>query len=93
MQCTLNFWRNNITVYAAHTNLDTANCGMNDWLADQLHLINTVPLVPAGNDPISGEPVGMGRVGELAEQLTPQKFANIVWMFWYPRITVNCQPA
>ncbi|MRG68365.1 Nif3-like dinuclear metal center hexameric protein [Limosilactobacillus reuteri] len=67
---------NNITVYAAHTNLDTANGGMNDWLADQLHLTNTVPLVPAGNDPISGEPVGMGRVGELAEPLTLQKFAK-----------------
>ena len=35
-----------------------------------------MPLVPAGNDPISGEPVGMGRVGELNEPLTPQKFAN-----------------
>ena len=67
---------NNITVYAAHTNLDTANGGMNDWLADQLHLTNTVPLVPAENDPTSGELVGMGRVGELAEPLTPQKFAK-----------------
>lgn len=32
-----------ITVYAAHTNLDTVNGGMNDWLADQLGLNNTTP--------------------------------------------------
>lgn len=30
--------KNDITVYAAHTNLDNANGGMNDWLADQLGL-------------------------------------------------------
>lgn len=67
---------NNITVYAAHTNLDTANGGMNDWLAAQLRLTNTVPLVPAGNDPLSGQPVGMGRIGELETAMAPQAFAD-----------------
>ena len=67
---------NNITVYAAHTNLDTANGGMNDWLAAQLHLEKLSPLVPAGNDPVSGDEVGMGRVGELTNEMTPREFAR-----------------
>lgn len=65
-----------ITVYAAHTNLDTANGGMNDWLADLLQLQDRQPLVPAGIDPVSGEAVGMGRVGELLEPKTPAEFAQ-----------------
>ena len=65
-----------ITVYAAHTNLDTANGGMNDWLADQLGLNNTTPLVEAGYDPITGQPVGMGRIGDLKESLSVSDFAK-----------------
>ncbi|EIT85198.1 hypothetical protein A374_10660 [Fictibacillus macauensis ZFHKF-1] len=33
--------RHNITVYAAHTNLDIAKGGVNDWLAEALHLEQT----------------------------------------------------
>ena len=65
-----------ITVYAAHTNLDTANGGMNDWLAAKLGLRDCQPLVPAGNDPITGEPVGMGRVGNIAGEMTLRQFAD-----------------
>lgn len=67
---------NRITVYAAHTNLDTANGGMNDWLADELQLTNRQPLVPAGQDPITGKPVGMGRVGQLPKALTVDEFID-----------------
>lgn len=35
-----------ITVYAAHTNLDSADGGMNDWLAQQLGLLHIGGLVP-----------------------------------------------
>lgn len=65
-----------ITVYAAHTNLDTANGGMNDWLATQLGLTNCEPLLAAGNDPVSGAPVGMGRIGTFNGALTPRQFAE-----------------
>ena len=65
-----------ITVYAAHTNLDTANGGMNDWLAAKLGLTNCQPLVPAGTDPITGAPVGMGRIGNFNGQMTPREFAD-----------------
>lgn len=67
---------NGITVYAAHTNLDTANGGMNDWLAAKLGLTNCQPLVPAGTDPISGEPVGMGRIGNFNGSMSPREFAD-----------------
>lgn len=67
---------NQITVYAAHTNLDTANGGMNDWLAAKLGLTNCQPLVPAGNDPVTGQPVGMGRVGTFNGDMTAQEFAQ-----------------
>lgn len=66
----------NITVYAAHTNLDTANGGMNDWLAAKLGLTECSSLVPAGKDPVSGEPVGMGRIGNFNGSMTPVEFAN-----------------
>ncbi|WP_242361106.1 Nif3-like dinuclear metal center hexameric protein [Limosilactobacillus antri] len=65
-----------ITVYAAHTNLDTANGGMNDWLAAKLGLTNCQPLLSAGTDPISGEAVGMGRIGSFNGQMPPREFAN-----------------
>lgn len=36
---------NHISVYAAHTNLDSAQGGMNDWLADELGLQESEPLL------------------------------------------------
>lgn len=38
--------KNNITIYAAHTNFDLANQGMNDILAQQLNLKNTKAFLP-----------------------------------------------
>lgn len=38
--------KNDITVYAAHTNLDVAQGGVNDMIADQLGLIETKVLAP-----------------------------------------------
>ncbi|KRL99462.1 Nif3-like dinuclear metal center hexameric protein [Liquorilactobacillus satsumensis] len=44
--------KHNITVYAAHTNLDNANGGMNDWLAEALGLLETKPLLPVRELPL-----------------------------------------
>lgn len=68
--------KHDITVYSAHTNLDTANGGMNDWLAQQLQLKDLSPLVDAGTDPHTGEPVGMGRIGNLTLPLPANAFAQ-----------------
>lgn len=42
--------KNDIAVYAAHTNLDIANGGVNDLLAEALGLTNTEVLVPSYAD-------------------------------------------
>lgn len=44
--------KHDITVYAAHTNLDSADNGLNDWLAEQLGLSNLVGLVPGYQEPV-----------------------------------------
>lgn len=39
--------KHDITVYAAHTNLDNANGGMNDWLAEALQLHDVEIMAPS----------------------------------------------
>lgn len=68
--------KNNITVYGAHTNLDNANGGMNDWLAEKLGLTDTEPLLPQKQYPNSDETYGMGRVGMLQEEMSAFEFAK-----------------
>jgi dinuclear metal center YbgI/SA1388 family protein len=42
--------KHDIAVYAAHTNLDIANGGVNDWLAEALGLENVEVLIPTYED-------------------------------------------
>jgi dinuclear metal center YbgI/SA1388 family protein len=42
--------KHDIAIYAAHTNLDIANGGVNDWLAEALELENVEVLVPTYED-------------------------------------------
>lgn len=65
-----------ITVYSAHTNLDSAPGGMNDWLAAQLGLQNLTGLVPSKLSSPTGEPVALGRVGDLPVTLSPAEFVS-----------------
>lgn len=64
-----------LTVYAAHTNLDSAPGGMNDWLAAALSLQNVQGLVPSNGVGATPE-VTMGRVGDLAQATTVRAFAE-----------------
>lgn len=66
----------NIVVYGAHTNLDNVNGGMNDWLAQQLQLSQTEPLLAGGIDPNTNEHYGMGRIGYLSQSMTATQFAE-----------------
>lgn len=59
-----------ILVYAAHTNLDRATGGMNDWLAAAMHLSAVKPFIAGGDE------ANMGRIGTLAEQTTIAQFAQ-----------------
>lgn len=66
----------NLAIVAAHTNLDSAQNGVNTILADKIGLLGTEALIPAaamfGS---TDEPVGLGRVGHLAETMTLEALA------------------
>lgn len=68
--------KHNVVVYGAHTNLDNVNGGMNDWLAEQLQLTNLTPLLAGGTDPNTNDHYGMGRVGELDQEMDAREFAD-----------------
>ncbi|MFD1485655.1 Nif3-like dinuclear metal center hexameric protein [Lacticaseibacillus baoqingensis] len=61
--------RHGILVYAAHTNLDRAAGGMNDWLAQAMQLTAVRPFIDDGPE------AGMGRIGELPQALRLADFA------------------
>ena len=63
--------RNDIAVYSAHTNLDSAAGGVNDVLAHRLELQNIEGL--AGEDDTLE---GIGRIGILKEDMEPEAFAE-----------------
>ncbi|MFW6770585.1 Nif3-like dinuclear metal center hexameric protein [Weissella cibaria] len=65
--------KHDIVVYAAHTNLDAAAGGMNDWLASALQLEQVKPLIPNPD----GQ-TGLGRIGELATPQTVADYATFV---------------
>lgn len=58
---------NNISVISSHTNLDLVEGGVNYALADALKLVNQRPLENTE---------GLGRVGELEQEMTPLEFAQ-----------------
>lgn len=66
--------RHDITVYSAHTNLDMANGGMNDWLARDLKLTNVEHLDDSGQDPFTNKAVSLGRVGDLPSAMSISEF-------------------
>lgn len=71
--------KNGIGCFAAHTNLDKAEGGVNDCLAGKIGLTKLTPLVPElspnGRDVPSH---GIGRVGFLAEKMSAAAFAEHV---------------
>lgn len=59
---------NKINLYAAHTNCDVAQTGINAYLAKLFELENAVPL----------EESGLGRIGDLKEEAGFSDFARLV---------------
>ena len=66
--------KNDISVYAAHTNLDNLPWGVNGILAERLGLTNTRILKPFACDPN----LGAGLVGELPEPMPVEEFLKRV---------------
>jgi dinuclear metal center YbgI/SA1388 family protein len=61
--------KHNIAAYAAHTNLDAAQGGVNDVLAKKLGLLNVKTLEEPGKEQ------GIPRIGEVKEPMTLEEFA------------------
>ena len=61
--------KNDIAVFAAHTNLDSAEGGVNDVLAEKIGLHDVKPF---------DEENSLGRIGYLAEKMTAEDFARHV---------------
>ena len=68
--------KNDIAIYAAHTNLDVAKGGVNDLLAEALGLENYEVLSPTIEH--SGENLGLGRIGTLKDEMNLGEFAEYV---------------
>lgn len=62
--------KNDISVISVHTNLDSAELGLNDYLAKLLNLQDIRVLVP--NKQLEG--VGLGRIGKLSKPLSLKEF-------------------
>ncbi|REB10003.1 Nif3-like dinuclear metal center hexameric protein [Sporosarcina sp. BI001-red] len=68
--------KHDLSVYAAHTNLDIANGGVNDLLAEKLGLTQLKIIERTSVE--SGEEFGLGRVGILSSKMTLDQFACYV---------------
>jgi len=64
--------KNNIAIYAIHTNLDNVHNGVSDKIADKLGLKNCKIL--ASKDEENNPNVGFGILGELAESVESKAF-------------------
>jgi dinuclear metal center YbgI/SA1388 family protein len=78
-----NVIRHDILVYAAHTNLDSAIGGMNDWLAQALKLSRVLPFIESGDEE------HMGRIGQLPQPISLKAFvAQVKQAFNVPALRV-----
>lgn len=66
--------RSDVALYNAHTNADSAQCGVASALAETVGLISSVPMQPTESDP----DVGLGRIGVLSEEMTLRQYARYV---------------
>lgn len=64
--------KNDVCVFSAHTNLDAAENGINQKLAELFNLSNIKVL-----DPID-EKTGIGRFGTLSQEMTAEDFSELV---------------
>lgn len=67
--------QNNISIYAAHTNIDAASGGLNDYIANRLNIKDTKILEEIGTVENEESFSGIGRVGKLN---TPKTLAELV---------------
>jgi dinuclear metal center YbgI/SA1388 family protein len=66
--------RNNITLYAVHTNLDNVIGGVNARIADKIGLINRKILAPKTED----KRVGSGLIGDLKNRISGEQLLELL---------------
>ncbi|MFN2356185.1 MAG: Nif3-like dinuclear metal center hexameric protein [Desulfotignum sp.] len=69
--------KEHIAVVCAHTNLDKAQNGLNDFFADRIGVVVTHPLVPDPN--VSDQQhirTGIGRIGEVTSSISLARMAS-----------------
>lgn len=71
-----------IAVIGCHTNLDQAVGGVNDVLADSLGMLEVRPIVPAAPQQEPRSSTGFGRIGRLADPLSPEAFIGYLCDFF-----------
>jgi len=70
--------QNKIAIFTAHTNLDAVSGGVNDVLAARIGLKNTSILEETAGGKNSESRRGLGRIGELEEEMSLKDFSGIV---------------
>ncbi|SJZ79961.1 dinuclear metal center protein, YbgI/SA1388 family [Pilibacter termitis] len=68
--------KHDINVYAAHTNIDIVEDGLNDWFCELLGIAN--PEFLEKTHEINGKFYGIGRIGKLQEKLSLVDFTEKV---------------
>lgn len=66
--------KNDLNIYAMHTNVDRAKGGMNDWLANALQLNNIQPF----RDSEEAKEVSLARIGQLDQPLNQSELIQHV---------------
>ena len=74
-RCVIHSINHDITIYAAHTNMDVVANGVSGRMADKLHLQHRQILQPEG-DPMAGN--GFGIIGELQQPVESITFLQQV---------------
>jgi len=82
--CLVKAIKQDIAIYAGHTNVDSVLPGVNGKIAEKLGLLNTRILVPGTTDLRSTEEYGLGVIGDLPEAANELDFLNLV------KNTFNC---
>ena len=75
-RCIIKAIKNDLAVYAAHTNLDNAAGGVSWRMAQKLGLVGCRPLRPL--DHAATDAVGAGIVGQLADPMAREDFIALV---------------
>lgn len=77
--CLVKAIKNDVAIYAGHTNVDSVQHGVNGKMAEKLGLLNCRILVPGSvSGSLDGEEYGLGMVGDLPAEESETDFLNRV---------------